>query len=441
VCYDRVVKRGEIEPGLMPIFRAFVGLQLVLLLVLTFSGLVPARLRISLLGLRTRLGVLRPAAEGVQAPTVLLLLLGLLALALLLAYLSAPALGRRLTWAYLPLALIFHVAFLIVGYHLFSVRLAATSGTSGLVLRSWQLFLLLFVPLILTAWQYSFGIVVLFCAAVGCLDLLLTLPLLRTGASGAGLYSLLLVFRTAAFLLVGYLITRVLQIQRGLRHELAEANARLVRYAADLEELATSRERNRLARELHDTLAHALSGLAVQLEAAVTQWESHPTEARRRIEASLVAARAGLTEARRAIKNLRASALDERGLRGALQSMAEGVAGKAGITLDLQLPPADPRLSSSVEQGIYRIAEEALLNAVQHADPKRLTVHMTQQAGEVELVVEDDGRGAAPSAAGDDGHYGLQGMLERAELIGGRLEVGPAPGGGTRVRLRVKEEA
>ena len=433
------VKRGEIEPGLVATFRGFVGLQLILLLFLLYGELLPNRLRIGGLGLRTRLGLPRPEAGGPQASTLVLLSLGLLFLAVLLAYLSAPPLRRWLTWGYLPLALATNVGLLIVGYHLLASASTLIAGTSGLVLRSWQLFLLLFVPLILTAWQYPFWLVVVFCAGIACLDLALTLSLVRNGISGAALYLVLLFFRTTAFLLVGYLVTRVLNIQRGLRQELAEANARLVRYSSDLEELATSRERNRLARELHDTLAHALSGLAVQLEAAVTQWDSHPGEARRRVEASLTAARGGLTEARRAIKNLRASALEERGLQGALQALAETMAGRAGTSLDLVLPPADLALSPAVEQGIYRITEEALSNAVQHARPSRLLVHLTRSQSGVELLIEDDGRGSPRPANRQDGHFGLQGMRERADLIGGRLEVEPAPGGGTRVRLRLEE--
>jgi signal transduction histidine kinase len=433
------VERAEIEPGLVPTFRGFVGLQLVLLLFLLYGELVPNRVRIGILGLRTRLGLLRPGAEGPQISTLVVLSLGLLSLALLLAYLSAPPLRRWLSWGYLPLALACNLGLLIVGYHLLAGGTTVVAGTSGLVLRSWQLFLVLFVPLILTAWQYPFWVVLVFCAAIACLDLALTLSLVRNGTAGASLYLLLLFFRTSAFLVVGYLVTRVLHIQRGLRRELAEANARLVRYSSDLEELATSRERNRLARELHDTLAHALSGLAVQLEAAVTQWDSRPEEARRRVEASLSAARGGLTEARRAIKNLRASALEERGLKGALQSLAETMAARAGSHLDLVLPPTDLALSPAVEQGIYRIAEEALSNAVQHASPSRLLVHLTRSQSRVQLLVEDDGRGSDRPAERQDGHFGLQGMRERAYLIGGRLEVGSAPEGGTRVRLRVEE--
>src|SRR5439155_24600069 len=121
-------------------------------------------------------------------------------------------------------------------------------------------------------------------------------------------------------------------------------------HAGTLESLAVSRERNRMARELHDTLAHTLSGLSVQLETVEAYWDVEPRTAHAMLDRALEATRDGLQETRRALKALRASPLDDLGLSLAIQRMAESAVARADIHLDLAIPKQVPPLSPDVEQ-------------------------------------------------------------------------------------------
>src|SRR5262249_44816572 len=158
------------------------------------------------------------------------------------------------------------------------------------------------------------------------------------------------------FLLIGYIITNLRKAQREKEQALVAANAKLTDYAAAIEQLAVSRERNRLARDMHDTLAHTLSAVSVQLEAADSIWQSSPQEAHRLMEESLASARNGLGETRRALRALRSSPLDDLGLALALRDLAEATAERAGWQLDLQLAD-DLNLPPELEQNIYLIAQ------------------------------------------------------------------------------------
>ena len=241
------------------------------------------------------------------------------------------------------------------------------------------------------------------------------------------------------FLLIGSILVRLMKAQREQREALAEANVELARHATTIEQLATSRERNRLARELHDTLAHTLSGLAVQLEAIISIWEEDPQAIEEMLDQSLKTTREGLHEARRAIHALRASPLEDLGLSLALRNLAESVSERANLTLELLLPDRLDNLNSDLEQGIYRIAEQAVANVAQHANATRLMVRLTAKNKCLKLAISDDGCGFDPGNVVREGRYGLQGMRERAKMIGGNLKIQSQPGGGTSIQLIVEE--
>jgi len=215
---------------------------------------------------------------------------------------------------------------------------------------------------------------------------------------------------------------------------LAEAqNEQHARHTATIEQLATSRERNRLARELHDTLAHSLSALVMQLGAVRTLLRSGNTA---QAEAELIraqeVAREGLDEARRAIMDLRAAPLDTLGLSGALRQTVNDFEERTGVPATLTVEGQETALRHDEEQALYRIAEEALENVARHAAATRAEVRLTFAPAAVTLTVEDDGVGLDDSdqAVG----LGMLGMKERAELVGGRCQVERMDQRGTRVR-------
>jgi len=257
------------------------------------------------------------------------------------------------------------------------------------------------------------------------------------GFAYAGVFVVTLL-RTTLYALVGYVVVRLARAQRRQREALHQANLRLAHYAATLEQLAVSRERNRLARDLHDTLAHTLSGVAVQLEAARSLWEGDPHLARAMLQEALSATRSGLGEARNAIHALRAAPLDDLGLALAVRRLARSTAERANLALELQVPESCGEVAPVIEQAVYRIADEALANAARHAQAHDLLVRLARRGDTLELTISDDGRGFDPDRPPPRGHYGLQGMRERAEMIGSELEVVSKPGRGTTVRLRTE---
>ena len=154
-------------------------------------------------------------------------------------------------------------------------------------------------------------------------------------------------------------------------------------------------------------------------------------------------ARRGLTEARRALRDLRASPLQDVGLALALRELAETAAERTGATLELHVPEQlGGELPPAVEQGVYRIAQETLENVVRHAEPRLIVVRLERDAGNLAFTVEDDGRGIDAvsidaSQTGSQDQLGIQGIKERANLIGGRLQITSRSGQGTRIDLTV----
>src|SRR6266540_3096806 len=386
-----------IEPGILPLFRIFVALEILLLL-----------LRIGLEA------VFRADFPLVGSPWA-----GLVFLALLFAYLSWPALQTRLGRFYLPVALVLSIGMTLVSAAAgMRFRVEAGIRAEELVRGSWVLIVVLLVPLIIVAWQYGFRSVLWFCLLTAAAELALTLPLASRGSPLALTLVVIALVRCLFFLPVGYAVARLVDAQRRQREALASANARLARYASTLEQLAVSRERNRLAHELHDTLAHGLSSLAVQLEAMSVLWKSRPETA----------------------QALRARPLENLGLARAVRELAKSTASGAGLALDLRVPDSLDGLDGETEHALYRIAAEALANVARHAEARRLTVRLERSAGCINLLVADDGRGFDPATAADDKRFGLYGMQERARLIGGELGIESAPGKGAAVRLTVREK-
>ena len=357
-----------------------------------------------------------------------------------MGYLSWPALQQRMGKAYLPVALLFASLGPIVEQNL--VLLARIEpGIEAQSAGALQVFILLFIPLILIGWQYDFRSVILFSLGTALLDgalgVITTKIIL---AAGPGLVRTIplagiLFTRTVSLILVGYMVVRLMGAQREQRRALAEANAQLVHYATTLEHLATSRERNRLARELHDTLAHSLSGVAVQLEAVKTLWGDSPEEARAMLDRSLATTRNGLTETRRALQALRASPLEDLGLALTIRNLAESAAARYGLSLDLELPENLDNLPPDVEVGIYRVAQEALENVSRHAQAQHVKVRLAHKNTGVELTVADDGHGFDLLSVGQEDRFGLRGMREHSDILDGELTVESRPGGGTTIHL------
>ncbi len=202
--------------------------------------------------------------------------------------------------------------------------------------------------------------------------------------------------------------------------------------------LGAAEERNRLAREIHDTLAQGLAGIAVQLESAEALLESGALtpQAQAAIARALALTRTSMEEARRSVQDLRAAPLEGRTLADALEDLAAEAGRRGGFRVTFEAPGAGRPFPPRVEAGLYRIAQEALANAVLHAAPRRARVELAATPDGATLTVEDDGRGFDPHRAGR-GRFGLKGMTERARLLGATLQLESSPGRGTRVAVTV----
>lgn len=199
-------------------------------------------------------------------------------------------------------------------------------------------------------------------------------------------------------------------------------------------ERAAERERERVAREIHDVLAHTLSALAVQLEAARVLAERRPGDpgVAQAVGRSHRLAREGLDEARRAVGALRgetAPGPDE------LPALVRRFQEESAIPCHLVVEGSPAALQPDARLALYRTAQEALTNVRKHAHPAEVTVRLVYRDRRAELTVEDLGDAGSPAPA-DPGGHGLTGIRERAALLGGTLEAGPVPGG-FRVRLEV----
>jgi signal transduction histidine kinase len=224
---------------------------------------------------------------------------------------------------------------------------------------------------------------------------------------------------------------------------LEERTAELERAREELARRAVVEERLRLARELHDVVAHAMSVIAVQSGVGAHVAASRPEEVGKALAAIEATSRGALEELRRLLGVLRqdnesqASLTPVPGLANLESLLAE--VGKAGLAVRVRVEGAPLQLPAGVDLSAYRIVQEALTNVVKHAGPAHAQVTIGFRDQEVTVEVTDDGRGAVPPAG--DGRmgtgHGLIGMRERVAAFGGDLQVGPRPGGGFRVAARL----
>jgi len=423
------MKKWAIPTGIVPLFRFFIFVRFIL------AGFE----------LLNSFGKIRIFSLETAA------LAGMIECGLLLGYLSWPWLKARLGNKFLAIGLLFATLgpWLenLLGLQGYPDLLAQVSrqapffvpeiGRILLMVTQLQLIFTLFIPVILVGWQYSLRQMTVYCLSLLAMDVLQIL--VWPGSIPVNLLIVVAaaIFRTFLFLLIGFVVNRLSAEQKQQNALLLQANRQMSHYAGTLEQLTTSRERNRLARELHDTVAHTLSGLAVNLEAVTALWETDPAQAREILKQSLAVTRNGLLETRRAIQALRAGPLEDLGLVIALKQMAISSTERYGLELDLDLPEELENLDPEVEQCIYRVAAEGLRNIGQHARASQVHMRLARLDEQVEFMLKDDGRGFTNPTTGENEQFGIQGMYERASAVGGSLTVNSLPEKGTELRLTV----
>jgi signal transduction histidine kinase len=201
-----------------------------------------------------------------------------------------------------------------------------------------------------------------------------------------------------------------------------------------------TRERLRIARDLHDTLAHSLMALLTQVRLVrKLRTRMAPDELDAELGHAEAVATTGLAEARAAITQIRGNGVRDTGLGPALLDLARRFGERSGLALSLSIDPRSEAHADERAETVFRIAEEALRNVERHAQATQVRMHLHCQPAatgtEVQLEVADDGVGFDPSRP-QAGHFGLRGMQEQAALIHAELQLQSQPGQGTRVQLR-----
>jgi signal transduction histidine kinase len=243
----------------------------------------------------------------------------------------------------------------------------------------------------------------------------------------------------AAYIFTGVLATAVVEsdaaraTSEGLLVELREKEAAL-------RELAVIEERNRLAREIHDTLAQGFTGIVLQLEAAEESIGDAPKEAAARLARAKSLARESLQEARRSVWNLLPQALEDRTVEEALRDEVRRFAAEGQERTSFNVRGERTHLAVEVQTALLRVCQESLTNVRKHAEATEVSVTLSYETDSVRLQVLDNGVGIDSSvgrAGGSDRGRGLAGMEERAHILGGRFLAEETEAGGTRVLIEI----
>ncbi|MGD1019544.1 MAG: sensor histidine kinase [Verrucomicrobiia bacterium] len=251
------------------------------------------------------------------------------------------------------------------------------------------------------------------------------------------------VFRVAVYaswMLMGLLMNRVADISKGRAELICElvAARRELRLARDREvELATLRERERLARDLHDNLGRTLVTLTVQLEAVQRLLPADLDRAGPLLEEMKTLSRSSTEALRRSLDNLRAAGLGDKSLTQALPSLCADVSRRTGLKIDCQIAAGVDGLPPAVAEALWHVAQEGLTNVEKHAQAHQVVVNLSLQPQLAVLRVSDDGVGPSPDAESKPGHYGLRGLRERVEGVGGTFRLTTAHPKGALIEARV----
>ncbi|AVH64617.1 two-component sensor histidine kinase [Nostoc sp. 'Peltigera membranacea cyanobiont' 213] len=222
--------------------------------------------------------------------------------------------------------------------------------------------------------------------------------------------------------------------ERHSREKLAIANEKLREYAMRIENQATLEERNRIAREIHDSLGHSLTALNLQLETALKLWQSNPGKAETFLATAKELGSKALKDVRQSVSTMRYNPLQEQSLDSAIASLSEnfhrsnGILPICQINLEYSLPP-------EINTAIYRIIQESLTNITKYGYATEVKLELTTTRGNLRLIIQDNGRGfdLGQNTTG----FGLHSMRDRTLALGGEFNINSAPGSGCKITVNI----
>lgn len=225
-----------------------------------------------------------------------------------------------------------------------------------------------------------------------------------------------------------------IELAQGLAQQ-ATLALQLTRLAEQARNAAVTEERNRMAREIHDTLAQSFTGILIQLQAAEQVLNGSQSESKLHVDSAIRLARAGLTEARRSVFALRPQLLQGGDIVHALNLLVNSILAESPVKIGLSVSGNPPVMTSDTESNLLRIAQEAITNAIKHSGGTEVQVRLRIEPDVLKLTIEDDGAGFDPHMPNLNRGFGLVSMHERADRIGGELTILTQPGSGTKVHL------
>ncbi len=343
----------------------------------------------------------------------------------------------------------------IFSRHVFSFSLRRMVPDTAPALFRWDAIFFLIIPLVFIAWQYSMRHVLIYCLVILLADFGPTLMEQNNSLSGFSqtiipddtiphhdAFSIISDFmgsfaRSVILGIVGWIENSLVTLQRSQHNQLVEANQKLQKYALTSEKLAQTQERNRLARELHDTLAHTLSSTSVQLEAIKALFDRDPDQAKNLLAQTLVNNKNGLAETRRALVDLRTSELEAYGLTQAIRNLGTSAAERGGFGVQFELEKGLDVLPDDVSHSIYRTVQEAFENILRHSNASQTNVKLITEDSFIRLIIRDNGKGFNVEKVKQD-RLGIRGMHERIEMMGGTFEINSEPKKGTEINIRLE---
>ena len=227
-----------------------------------------------------------------------------------------------------------------------------------------------------------------------------------------------------------------LEVAQGLAQQ-ATLALQLTRLAEQAREAAVTDERNRMAREIHDTLAQGFLGVLIQLQAAKQVLNGAHPEASRHVESAMSLARVGLAEARRSVHGLRPQLLRDGSIKTALDRLVRQLSDDSGIRVTFSVQGHPVPMSSDVESNLLRVTQEAITNAMKHSGGNEIHVALSLESDAVQVSIDDNGAGFDPHVSTLSRGFGLISMQERADRIGGELTIVTNPSAGTKIHLYV----
>ena len=203
-----------------------------------------------------------------------------------------------------------------------------------------------------------------------------------------------------------------------LNLELKEANTKLEEYASDSARMAETRERNRLAREIHDTLGHSLTGIITGIEACIMLMDIAPEATKEQLRAIAEVARNGIVDVRRSVKALHPDALESMDLENALLKMIDTTKRSTGVEITYYFDADLNHFNQDEEDVVYRVVQESITNAIRHGQATKIRIEITRVDGDLHILIFDNGKGCDNIEPG----FGLHHMQERVEMLGGDLQ-------------------